>query len=80
MNVNFASSQALVKASSEVSADDLISAIEKAGYKAFLCDDSHNVDEVDKRKKETKYWLKKFVWALILSSPMLIFMLYDFFP
>lgn len=38
--------------------------------------DAHK--EAEKREKETKYRKNKFLWALILSIPMILFMIYDF--
>ena len=34
----------------------------------------------DKRDKETKHWKTKFIASVLLSLPMIGFMLYDFFP
>ncbi len=80
-NVNFSSSQAMVKMDpNQVWLQDLIKAVENAWYIWTIKDEEHKVDEVDKRKKETKYWFSKFFAAAILSAPMILFMLYEFFP
>lgn len=34
---------------------------------------------MEKRQKEISYWKKKFIIAGILSIPMIILMIYDFF-
>jgi len=79
-NVNFSSSQALVKVDPSISQTDLLQAVENAGYHGSIIDDAHKVDEHDKRAKETKHWKAKFLWSAILSIPMIAFMIYDFFP
>lgn len=79
-NVNFSSSQALVKVDPSISQTDLLKAVENAGYHWSIIDDAHKVDEHDKRAKETKHWKIKFLWSAILSIPMIAFMIYDFFP
>ena len=79
-NVNFSSSQALVKVDPSISQGDLLKAVENAGYHGSIIDDAHKVDEHDKRSKETKHWKTKFLWSAILSIPMIAFMIYDFFP
>jgi cation transport ATPase len=80
VNVNFASSQALVKVNADFSPDRVIQTIQQLGYKASLVDDTHKVSEKDKRQKETKSWFRKFLLSLVLSIPMIVFMCYDFFP
>lgn len=79
-NVNFSSSQALVKADPNISQTDLLKAVENAGYHGSIIDDAHKVDEHEKRQKETKHWKLRFLWSAILSIPMIVFMIYDFFP
>lgn len=79
VNVNFASEKARVKYdSSKLSTEDLEKAIENAWYKSHLQTKTDN--EVDKRKKETKYWFGKFLWGAMFSVPMILFMVYDFVP
>lgn len=80
-NVNFASEQAIIKVDPmTASKSELIRAIEKAGYKGTLIDESYKSNEMDKRKKEASYRWKKFLRSAILSVPMIIFMFYDLFP
>ena len=80
VNVNFSSAKAMVKADGTISQSELIKAIEDAGYKGKIEDENHKEDETEKRNKETKHWWKKFSISAMLSIPMIIFMLYDFFP
>ncbi len=79
-NVNFAAEKArIIFDSSLASVNQLISAVEKSGYKARLTDSSD--PEADRRRRENVikgYW-KKFVWSLVLSLPLLYFMFLDFF-
>lgn len=78
-NVNFASEKARVKfALSKVQVQELEKAVENAWYKAKI--QSKEVNELDKRKNEIKYWFNKIVWWLILSLPLAWFMIYDFIP
>jgi len=79
-NVNFAAEKASI-VFDETSSDlkSLISAIEKAGYKA----EEVNAMDVDydrkKREKEITSLFKKFWFSFVLSLPMLYFMILDFF-
>lgn len=79
-NVNFAAEKAyVIFDENELSIDNIIGAVKRAGYKAELADEKDSEFEKKKREKEiTGYW-KKFVFGLILSLPMLYFMLLDFF-
>lgn len=80
-NVNFAAEKArVIYDSSETNVETLITAVEKAGYKAKLAD--KNDPEADQKQREAvmKKYFKKFLASAILSLPMLYFMLLDFFP
>src|SRR3989339_776300 len=79
-NVNFAAEKArVVFDTSLTTVAQLISAVEKAGYKARLNDNSD--PEADRRERATVLtgYGKKFWWSFGLSLPMLYFMLFDFF-
>ena len=78
-NVNFSSSQAMVKVSPKTSTNELIKAVQNAGYEGSIQDINHK-DETEKRQKETKHWWRKFSISALLSIPMIAFMFYDFFP
>ena len=79
-NVNFAAEKArVVYDTSLTTVAQLITAVEKAGYKARLNDNSD--PDADRRERAavlTGYG-KKFWWSFGLSLPMLYFMLFDFF-
>jgi Cu+-exporting ATPase len=77
--VNFSSSQAMVKVADTTSPTALVQAVEHAGYHASLPTGTAT-NETLKREKETRYRLKKFLISAGLSIPMVLFMLYDFFP
>ncbi len=78
VNVNFATEKArVVYSPSSAKIDDLIKSIEAAGYKASLPNEKTE-NQHEKRKQEIKYWFSKFFTGLILSIPMILFMVYDF--
>lgn len=79
-NVNFATEKALVKFDEEkISEDKIIEAVKKAGYKATAINEKDKNFETNKREAETNSLRSKFIAGLILSIPMLYFMLLDFF-
>ncbi len=69
--VNFWNNKALVEFDeTNLDKNDIISIIKKAWYKA-------STQEID-TTKEKKAWLNKSIFWLILSIPMVVFMVYDF--
>ncbi|MDO8515013.1 MAG: heavy metal translocating P-type ATPase [bacterium] len=73
-NVNFAAEKAIVTFDpATASQEDLIKAVEKAGYKATATEDKN------RQQNEISGQFKKFMVSLILSLPMIYFMLLDFF-
>lgn len=79
-NVNFAAEKAsVVFDSSQAKNEDLITAVEKAGYKAALFDGKDTQTDVKKQQEEIQNQLKKFIASFILSLPMIYFMMLDFF-
>ncbi len=79
-NVNFAAEKAsVVFDGSQVKNEDLVMAVEKAGYKAAVSDSKDTQADTKKQQEEIQNQLKKFVASLILSFPMIYFMLFDFF-
>lgn len=56
----------------------LIEAIAKAGYRGEEVDAKDTEYETRKREKETASYFNKFIFSLILSLPMLYFMMFDF--
>jgi Cu+-exporting ATPase len=79
-NVNFSIEKAMILYDRALTAPDkLIDAIKKTGYKANLVGTDTPEAERLRKEKTIKGYFKKFIWSLILSSPMLYFMLLDFF-
>lgn len=79
-NVNFAAEKAsVVFDGSQVKNEDLVIAVEKAGYKAAVSDSKDTQADTKKQQEEIQNQLKKFVASLVLSFPMIYFMLFDFF-
>ena len=79
-NVNFAIEKArILYDSAFTTTEQLISVVKKAGYIADLM--GADTAEAEKLRKEKiiKEYFKKFSWGLVLSLPMLYFMLLDFF-
>ncbi len=78
-NVNFAAEKArVVFDNSLADTSALIAAVEKAGYKAKLTDTSDPEADRRQREEEIKAYGRKLSAGLILSLPMLYFMLLDF--
>ncbi len=79
-NVNFASEKAsVIFDENHVHENDLIKAVEKAGYHAVVVNPADTEFEKHKHAEEISLLFKKFITSLILSLPMLYFMLLDFF-
>jgi Cu+-exporting ATPase len=79
-NVNFASEKARVKFDpKKVTLAELEKAVLDAGYVGKI-QGENKVSEVEKRKKELKFWFYKFFIGGLLSLPMVAFMVYDFVP
>ncbi len=78
--VNFAAEKAsIVFDSSIASVKDLIGGVEKAGYKAISADSENSETQAERQRGEIKSQWKKFIYGLVLSSPMIYFMFLDFF-
>jgi P-type Cu+ transporter len=79
-NVNFSSEKAaVVYDPSNIKERDLIKAVEKTGYKASIVDPNDVRADEKKQKKQIRSLRNLFLFSFILSSPMLYFMLLDFF-
>ena len=79
-NVNFAAEKvSIIFDQTLVETQELIGAVNKAGYKAVLADEKDKEFEKRKRTKTIRLYYKKFVLSLFLSLPMFYFMLLDFF-
>lgn len=80
-NVNFATSKARVKFDTKLATlKNLKEAVKSAGYRAEVPSETSSKSETEKRSLEIKYWFTKFIAGLVLSLPMLLFMVYDFVP
>lgn len=78
-NVNFAAEKALVTFdASQATMDQLKQAVKQAGYQAEEVNPNDTEYEQRKREQEVRSYFTKFVFGLILSLPMLYFMLLDF--
>jgi len=79
-NVNFAAEKAsVIFDENTASSSDLVSAVNKAGYKAIILNEGSSIDETAKRTAEISHLFHLFIRSFILSAPMLYFMLFDFF-
>jgi Cu+-exporting ATPase len=83
-NVNLASAKAHVRFDpSIVHEHDLVAAVKSAGYKAEVRHEhGHHGVELDRKRQEAEVadYRRKFFIGLILSLPMLVFMVLSFFP
>ena len=78
-NVNYNAEKArVIYDSAETGVKNLIEAVKSAGYKAEIFDSSDPDADRKRKEKEIKDYRKKFLVSLILSLPMLYFMLFDF--
>lgn len=80
ISVNFASETASIKTENDTSEQEIINIIKKAGYGAEIKNHTLDNNRAHKTKKEVKNKFALFLESLILSAPLLIFMIYDFFP
>lgn len=80
-NVNFAAEKALVMAGHDVTTEQLLAAVKKAGYRAEVIDGEQAATaEKVKREQSIRSLWHKFLVSFVFSLPMLYFMLLDFFP
>ncbi len=79
-NVNFNAEKArIIFNGNQAGVNDLIQAVAAAGYQAQVADQADPEAEKIRKAKEIKSYWNKFFAALVLSLPMLYFMLFDFF-
>ena len=69
----------MVYDSQQASVANLISAVEKAGYRASPAEAEDSVSQAKRQAAEIKQQWHKFIVSLILSLPMIYFMFFDFF-
>lgn len=78
--VNFASEKASIVYDTNLSkVEDLVAAVEKAGYKAILASEEDSKTQTQRQESEIKHQWNKFLVSFVLSFPMVYFMLLDFF-
>jgi Cu+-exporting ATPase len=79
-NVNLSTEKASIKVTDDtLETTDLIKAVEEAGYKASVPDINASDSQL-RQKIHAEKMLKTFVVSLVLSLPMLYFMIFDFIP
>lgn len=79
-NVNFAAEKArVVYDARTTNTAYLITAIEKAGYKANIYQATDSEGAQKRKEEEMRVYWYRFVWGAVLSAPMLYFMFFDFF-
>jgi len=80
-NVNFAAAKARIRFdSAQISEQGLIAAVKAAGYGALIADEKDREAEKKRRVEEIASYRRKFWIGLILSLPMLGFMVLSFLP
>jgi Cu+-exporting ATPase len=79
-HVNFGAERALVVAHAAVTDAQIIEQVKKAGYAATPAETADPEAERTRRIAEIAAYRGKFLIGLVLSLPMLFFMLLDFFP
>lgn len=77
--VNFAAEKASIVYTGN-NESELIAAIEKLGYKAAFTMAEDSTVQTARQESEIRRQLKIFLFSLVLSSPMIYFMMMDFFP
>lgn len=76
-SVNFAAEKAMVRFDAGVTTEQLVAAVKKAGYRAEAQEPGANESEI--RIQNIQRLWRKFLVSMALSTPMLYFMLADFF-
>jgi Cu+-exporting ATPase len=80
-HVNYGSEKAhIVYEAGMITLDQIQAVIKKAGYRAETIDEKDRDAERKRREAEIRDYQRKFLVGLILSIPLLYFMLLEFFP
>ena len=80
-NVNFAAQKARIRFNPELATEQgLIDAVKAAGYGAVIANEQDREAEKKRRASEITGYQSKFLIGLVLSLPMLGFMIVSFFP
>lgn len=78
-NVNFAAEKASILVDESIAQKEaLIKAVEKAGYKASVTNQNPSDTDKNKQLNQINGMLKKLLISLVLSIPMIYFMIFDF--
>lgn len=78
-NVNFAAEKASILVDESVAQKEaLIKAVEKAGYKALVTNQNPSDNDKNKQLNQINGMFKKLLISLVLSIPMIYFMIFDF--
>ncbi len=78
-NVNFAAEKASILVDEAVTEKEtLIKAVEKAGYKASITKQNPSDSDKNKQQGHINWMFKQFLISLVLSVPMIYFMIFDF--
>lgn len=78
-NVNFAAEKASILVDESVAQKEaLIKAVEKAGYKASVTNQNPSDNDKNKQLNQINGMFKKLLISLVLSIPMIYFMIFDF--
>ena len=78
-NVNFAAAKAHIRFDPTVTSEqNIIAAVKAAGYGAIIADEKDREADKKRREEEIRGYQRKFLTGLILSLPMLYFMLLSF--
>lgn len=78
--VNFTAEKAsIIYDGNLIKINDLVKAVEKAGYKAIPANSEDSQTQAIRQQTEIKHQWRKFIASLILSLPMMYFMFLDFF-
>src|SRR3989344_3527053 len=81
INVNYASAKAAILFDpAQASVPLLIDIVKKAGYGAAIANASDRANDKERRAQEIRTYRQKFLIGLLLSLPMLYFMLGTFIP
>ncbi len=74
VNVNFASEHALITVAAGVPRDDLVNAVEKAGYNVVLADDNAELEDAEQaaRQAELNHNLQRVMIGVLFTIPLFI--------
>lgn len=71
-NVNLATEKAAVTFEDSITADDLIAAVEKAGYGASVWEETKIDQQQDNKQKELKHARNQLILSIILTAPLIL--------